>query len=180
MTDMPIVSRAEAAADASSTVGIVVVDPRFDAYKSLATAAKLGRCTLHFRGSGRAALQLLSKRRVEAVIVGPALDDMAGHEFVALLQTHLADTPPGAGVPMVLMASAAVDPQAAADPAWLASGCAGTLSHPITTMDVEDRLRGRHRRGRNADRVAGLLRAMATLPVGVSVAVITIAALLLR
>jgi|688.fasta_scaffold54034_3 CheY-like chemotaxis protein len=161
--------------DASSAINIVVIDPRFDAYQSLATAARLGRCALHFRASGRAALHLLSRRRVEAVIVGEELDDMMGHECVALLRAQHADASPGAEAPVVLMASAAGGEGGACQ----ASGCDAMLSRPITIRDVEDQVRIRCGRGRGVLRMPALLRAMATLPVGGCAAAASIAALLL-
>lgn len=160
--------------DASSAINIVVIDPRFDAYQSLAKAAKLGRCSLHFRASGRAALHLLSRRRVEAVIVGEELDDMTGHECVALLRAQHADASPGAEAPVVLMASAAGGGRVAGP----AGGCDAMLSGPITITDVEDQVRIR-RRGRGVVKIPAVLRAMDTLPVGVGVAAASIAALLL-
>ena len=160
--------------DASAAINIVVVDPRFDAYQSLVTAAKLGRCSLHFRASGRAALHLLSKRRPEVVIVGEELDDMTGDDCVALLRAQHADASPGGEAPVVLMASAA-DGQCVGGPV---GGCDAMLSQPITISDVEDQVRIR-RRGRGVVRIPALLRAMATLPVGVCAAAVSIAALLL-
>lgn len=160
--------------DASAAISIVVIDPRFDAYQSLATAAKLGRCSLHFRASGRAALHLLSKRRVEAVIVGEELDDMAGRECVVLLRARHADASPGAEAPVVLMAAAAGGEHVAHP----VGDCDATFSRPITIRDVEDQVRIRCR-GRGVVRIPALLRAMATLPVGVCAAAVSIAALLL-
>lgn len=179
---LPTVTAAALAADAdaSSAVSIVVVDPRFDAYKALAAAARLGRCALHLRGSGRAALQLLSKRPVEAVIVGAELDDMTGQEFVALLRARHAEGASAAGMPVVIMAAPVDGPQPAADQSRPASGCDGTQRAPITLGDVEDQVFGRFRRRRGAGTIAGLLRVMATLPVGVTVAAIAVAVLLLR
>jgi DNA-binding response OmpR family regulator len=160
--------------DASAAISIVVIDPRFDAYQSLATAAKLGRCSLHFRASGRDALHLLSKRRVEAVIVGEELDDMTGRECVALLRARHDDASPGTEAPVVLMAAAAGSERGAHP----AGGCDATFSRPITISDVEDQVRIR-RRGRGVVRIPALLRAMTTLPVGVCAAAASIAALLL-
>jgi CheY-like chemotaxis protein len=162
------------AVDPATTINIVVVDPRFDAYQSLATAARLGRCSLHFRASGRAALHLLSKRRVDAVIVGAELDDMTGPECVALLRVQHADASPRTEAPVVLMAAAAGGEQVAHP----AGGCDAILSRPITITDVEDQVQIR-RRGRGVVRMPALLRAMATLPVGVCAAAASIAALLL-
>ena len=162
------------AVDASAAINIVVIDPRFDAYQSLATAAKLGRCSLHFRASGKAALHLLSKRRVEAVIVGEELDDMTGPECVVLLRAQHADASPGAEVPVVLMAAAAGGEHVACP----AGSCDATFSGPITIRDVENQVRIRCR-GRGVVKISPLLRAMATLPMGVCAAAVSIAALLL-
>lgn len=161
--------------DASAAISIVVIDPRFDAYQSLATAAKLGRCSLHLRASGRAALHLLSKRRVDAVIVGVELDDMTGLECVALLRVQHADASPRTEAPVVLMAGSGSGEHVA----HAASGCDATLSRPITIRDVEDQVRIRRGRGRGGLVMPAVLRAMATLPVGVCAAAVSIAALLL-
>lgn len=83
---------------------VVVVDPRFDAYTSLASAAQHGLCTVHFRGSGAAALHLLSKHRADAVIVGAELDDMSRQDFVDLLGSQRFATQQAASRPVVLMA----------------------------------------------------------------------------
>jgi hypothetical protein len=72
-------------ADTSTVTSIVVVDPQFDASKSLAADARRGFCDVDFRSSGAAALKLLSRWRADAVIVGEELDDMSGHDFVVLL-----------------------------------------------------------------------------------------------
>lgn len=159
--------------------GVVVVDPRFDAYKSLASAAQHGLCTVHFRGSGAAALQLLSKYRADAVIVGAVLDDMSGEDFVGLLGSQRLAAQQAASRPVVLMAEAAESPRMAEKHGRLLDG--GTVvRHPVLWRDVEQRVWGRTVRGRARARAALVIRALNTLPVGAGIAALAISALLLR
>lgn len=158
---------------------VVVVDPRFDAYRSLASAAQHGLCTVHFRGSGAAALQLLSKYRADAVIVGAVLDDMSGENFVGLLGSQRLAAQQAASRPVVLMAEAAESPRMAEKHGRLLDG--GTVvRHPVLWRDVEQRVWGRTVRGRARARAALVMRALNTLPVGASIAALAISALLLR
>lgn len=64
---------------------VVVVDPRFDAYKDLVARAQDGHIGLHFRSSGLAAIKLARRFDVDAWIVGTDLDDMSGRDFITLL-----------------------------------------------------------------------------------------------
>ena len=66
---------------------VVVVDPRFDAYKSLAASARLGKLNLHFRSSGADAIKLSRKQPVDAWLIATDLDDMSGHDLVELLRS---------------------------------------------------------------------------------------------
>ena len=65
----------------------MVVDPRFDAYKSLAASARLGKLNLHFRSSGADAIKLSRKQPVDAWLIATDLDDMSGHDLVELLRS---------------------------------------------------------------------------------------------
>ena len=158
---------------------VVVVDPRFDAYKSLASAAQRGLCTVHFRGSGAAALQLLSKYRADAVIVGADLDDMSGEDFVGLLGSQRLAAQQAASRPVVLMAEAAESPRMAEKHGQLLDG--GTVvRHPVLWRDVEQRVWGRTVRGRAHARAALVMRVLNTLPVGAGIAALVLSALILR
>ncbi len=66
---------------------VVVVDPRFDTYKSLAASARLGKLNLHFRSSGADAIKLSRKQPVDAWLIATDLDDMSGHDLVELLRS---------------------------------------------------------------------------------------------
>lgn len=166
-------------AHAPTVPSVVVVDPRFDAYKSLASAAQHGLCTVHFRGSGAAALQLLSKYRADAVIVGVDLDDMSGEDFVGLLGSQRLAAQQAACRPVVLMAEAAESPRMADKHGRLLDG--GTVvRHPVLWRDVEHRVVGRSVRGRARARAALVMRALNTLPVGASIAALVLSALILR
>ena len=181
MNRISTVSSATTATNPSTAMTIVVVDPRFETYKALATAAKLGRCHLYFRWSAAAALDLQAKRQVDAWIVGEELDDMAGHDFVALLRSRQPAAQAGGRTPVVLIAAATGGgPSVAVEHEGLAAGADATLSQPITLRDVEDRIDMRSGRRTEAGRAPALVRAMATLPVGVGAAAIAIATLLLR
>lgn len=158
---------------------VVVVDPRFDAYKSLASAAQLGLCTVHFRGGGAAALQLLSKYRADAVIVGADLDDMSGEDFVGLLGSQRLAAQQTASRPVVLMAEATDSPLMAAEHGRLLDGGA-VVRHPVLWRDIDSHVRRRTIRGRADARVELVMRAMNTLPVGASIAALAIGSLLLR
>lgn len=156
---------------------IVIVDPQFDAYRLLAAEARHGRYDIHFRASGAVALKLLSKWRADAVIVGGDLDDMSGLEFIDLLGSQCSTAGPDEKVPLVLMAAASDNRTTAENPAWIWDSRA-TLAHPITWRDIEDRVRAA--RGNSATRISAVMWAMNTMPVSVSMAVITLALLLRR
>jgi len=159
--------------------GVVVVDPQFDAYKSLASAAQHGLCTVHFRGSGAAALQMLSRHRADAVIVGAVLDDMSGEDFVGLLGSQRLAAQQAASRPVVLMAEAAESPRMAEKHGRLLDGDT-VVRHPVLWRDVEHRVWVRTVRGRGRARAELVMRALNTLPVGASIAALAISALLLR
>lgn len=164
----------------SAVPSVVVVDPRFDAYKPLAASARLGKLTLHFRASGAEAVKLARRMRVDAWLIAPELDDMSGHDLVPLLQAQLAakgnaDTK----LAIVEGASAGSRQLTLAEGDALAAGADSLLSHPITFRDLEALL------GLPTDERAkivsptGPARAFVTLPVGVGAAVIAIAVLMM-
>jgi len=163
-------------ADAPAVTSIVVVDSRFDAYRRLASAAQQGLCTVHFRGSGSAALHLLSRHRADAVIVGAELDDMSRQDFVDLLVTQRFATQQAASRPVVLMAEASGGPLVAAGHGRLVDGGA-VVRHPILWRDVENHLYRRTARGHAAARTAIVIRALNTL-VGGSIAALVSGTLL--
>lgn len=166
-------------ANTPTLTSVVVVDPRFDAYKPLASAAQHGLCTVHFRGSGAAALNLLSGHRADAVIVGAELDDMSGQDFVGLLGSRRFTAQQAANRPVVLMAEASDAPLMAAEHGQLVSGAA-VVRHPVLWRDIENRVCGRTARGRAIARAALVMRVLNTLPFGASLAALAISALLLR
>ena len=117
---------------------VVVVDPQFDDYGHLATAARRGEIDLHFRSSGAEAIKLARKGRVDVWLVAAELDDMSGPDFAGLLQSRYGTAP-----------LAIVEPDAARPAAGSTAGLAAVearvsavLSPPITVADVE-RLLGR-------------------------------------
>ena len=167
----------------SSVPCVVVVDPRFDAYKSLAASARLGKLSLHFRASGAEALKLARRLRVDAWLIAPELDDMSGHDLAPLLQTQLAAQ--GSGGTKL----AVVDEAAPGSRQWnIAAGDAraiggdSLLSHPITFGDLETLLGlPTAERAEIVSATAGCpVRAFFTLPVGVRAAAIAIAVLMMR
>jgi len=162
-----------------TVLSVVIVDPRFDAFRSLASAAQHGLCTVHFRSSGAEALHMLSKYRADAVIVGADLDDMSGQDFVGLLGSQRSAAQESANRPVVLMAESCDVPLMAADHGQLADG--GTvLRHPVLWRDVETRVLARTIRGHAGARAAWVMRAAKTLPVGASIAALAISMLILR
>lgn len=160
-------------ANTTTIPSVVVVDPRFDAYTSLASAAQHGLCTVHFRSGGAAALHLLSKRPADAVIVGADLDDMSGQDFVGLLGLQ------SANCPVVLKAEASDVPLMTAEHRRLVDGSA-VVRHPVLWRDVDSHVRRRTFRGHTVARAALVMRALNTLPVGASIAALAITALFLR
>lgn len=66
---------------------VLVVDPRFDAYRDWADAAGRGEVLVHFRSSGQAALSLVRRVGFDLCIVGDDLEDMAGEDLRELLRS---------------------------------------------------------------------------------------------
>jgi len=161
---------------------ILVVDPRFDAYKSLAAAARIGKIDLHFRSAGRDALKLAKRMPVDAWLIGTELDDMSGEDFVALLKTQLAEVNRSASkskVALVDLATPGSRQWSLAEHEALAAGADSVLSHPITFDDLE-RLLGLPAEERSKFIVpGGMQRAFFALPVGVGAAAIAIAILMI-
>lgn len=161
---------------------ILVVDPRFDAYKALAAAARLGKIDLHFRSAGRDALKLAKRMPVDAWLIGAELDDMSGEDFVSLLKTQLTETnrfDSRSKVALVDLAAPGSRPWSIAEHEARAVGADYMLSHPITFADLEQLL------GLPAEERAkfivpgGMQKAFFALPVSVGAAVIAIAVLMM-
>lgn len=152
----------------SAVPSVVVVDPRFDAYKTLAASARLGKITLHFRSSGAEALKLARRLPVDAWLIAPDLEDMSGEDLVSRLQSQLASKGHGDKRLAVVASSGAG-----------AAGADASLSHPITFQDLEALL------GRPADEQAQVsnparpAEAFFTLPVSVGATAIAIALLIM-
>ncbi|MFM8291589.1 MAG: hypothetical protein ACKOC4_07800 [Planctomycetia bacterium] len=165
-----------------SAPSVVVVDPRFDAYKPLAASARLGRIDLHFRSSGTAAVRLARQIPVDAWLIATDLDDMSGHDLVALLRAEFATRGKSAGVHKV----AVVDPAAPSSGTWslvqqegIASGADAVLTQPITFQDLEVLLGlPMEERAKYVAPASGF-RGYAAIPVGVGAAVIAIAVMML-
>jgi CheY-like chemotaxis protein len=164
----------------STVPSLVVVDPRFDAYTSLAASARLGKITIHFRSSGAEALKLARRLRVDAWLIAPELDDMSGHDLLPLLQSQLAAK--GLGdkkVAVVAESAAGGSPWCRAESDAREAGVNSLLSHPITFQDLEALL------GRPADEqaqgstLAGPAQAFFTLPVSVGATAVAIALLVI-
>ena len=155
---------------------VVVVDPDFGNYKPLVESADSGRLHLHFRTRGAEALKLSRRMQVDAWLVAADLDDMAGRDFVEILQGRL-------GQARLAMVETATPGSARWKDAQRDAGQAGAdgiLSPPITFRDLEQLL------GLPADERAVLfahaspaVRALDVLPIGASAAAIAIAVLML-
>jgi CheY-like chemotaxis protein len=161
---------------------VVVVDPHFEKYKPLATSARLGKISLHFRSSGADAIKLARRRRVDAWIVAPELDDMAGHDFVELLQASLADSAAGSFSPpaRVAMVGDGKRVTSAAVQEAIAAGADSLVSQPITFRDLEDLLQvASLDRTAPPDGISGRQTALVALPISVGAAVVAIAVLMM-
>jgi len=153
--------------------GVVVVDPRFDAYKSLAASARMGRIDLHLRSSGGAALKLADRIEVDAWLIATELDDMSGEDFVGLLQARRGD----AKVAMVDENTAGSRHSQLAEQVALEAGVDMVLSKPITVADLEELLGLPIEERRRRFAVNG--RNWAAVPVSVGAAMIAIAVLMI-
>lgn len=153
----------------SAIPSVVVVDPLFDAYKALAASARLGKITLHFRSSGAEALKLARRLQVDAWLIAPELEDMAGEDLVPLLESQLASKGHGDKKLAVVAPSAA-----------RATGGDAALSHPITFHDLEALLGSPADDRARASLPAHSAQSLLTLPVGVGAAAIAIALLIMN
>lgn len=164
----------EFAAELTATLpGVVVVDPRFDAYTALAASARLGKIDLHLRSSGQSALKLVDRIHVDAWLIAAELDDMSGEDFVGLLQARRGD----AKIAMVDESSAG-SRRHLAEQAGREAGVDMVLSTPITVADLEELLGlPIEERRRRFPAVSG--RSWAALPVSVGAAMIAIAVLMI-
>ena len=155
---------------------VVVVDPDFSGYKSLAASARLGHLNLHLRSSAADALKLARRHRVDAWLIAPDLDDMSGQDLVELLRKQMDEAKvalvhDGKGGPGSLNAATRQAGELGAP----------VLQSPITIDDLEELL------GIGAPRRPVLLPSQAaaasgsfvTLPVSISAAVIAIAVLVM-
>ena len=159
----------------SAVPSVVVVDPRFDAYKTLAASAKLGKITLHLRSSGAEALKLARRLPVDAWLIAPELDDMSGHDLLPLLQSQLAATGHGDTKLVVVAESAAGgSTRLHAESEARAAGADSLLSRPITFQDLEGLLGISADERAMASPAAALGRGYLTLPVSVGAAVIAL------
>ena len=166
---------------ASSVPSVVVVDPRFDAYKALAASARLGKLSLHFRSSGAEAVKLARRLRANAWLIASELDDMSGHDLVTLLQSQLAAHGCGGGKLAVIEAAPTGSRQwniSAGDAR--AAGADSPLSRPIAFRDLEALLGLPTAERSEIVPAGGLAQAFFTLPRGVGSAAIAIALLLMN
>ena len=151
---------------------VVVVDPEFNSYATLAASARLGNLQLHLRSAGTDAIRLNRRIHVDAWIVASELDDMSGHDLVELLKSECSDIP----VAMVIDAARgrrnAVESAAATE-----AGADVALSHPISLADLE-RLLGLPSEERAREFGSNGSKPFVTLPVGIGAAVIAIAVLM--
>jgi DNA-binding response OmpR family regulator len=151
---------------------VVVVDPRFDAYKQLADSARLGRINLHIRSSGAEAIKIARRRTVDAWLIAADLDDMSGHDLVELLRSRAAEA-------KVAMVEAEDRHHAVAEQEAAAVGADAVLTQPISLRDLEELLGLPVEERSKVLAATGAAKAFVTLPVGVGAAAISIAVLLL-
>jgi DNA-binding response OmpR family regulator len=154
--------------------GVVVVDPRFDAYTALAASARMGKIELHMRSSGNGALKLADRIHVDAWLIASELDDMSGEDFVGLLQARRGD----AKIAMVDESTAGSRHFALAEQAGREAGVDMVMSSPITVADLEELL-GLSIEERRLRFPATAGRSWAALPVSVGAAMIAIAVLMI-
>jgi len=158
---------------AGSVPSVVVVDPEFNSYATLAASARLGKLQLHLRSGGADALRLSRRIHVDAWIVAAELDDMSGHDLVELLKGEAIDAPVAMVVDAVRGRRNTIDSAAATE-----AGADVALSHPISLADLE-RLLGLPTEDRAREFGSNGLKPFVTLPVGIGAAVIAIAVLMI-
>lgn len=155
---------------------VVVVDPCFDRYASLASAARQGRLQLHMRSSAADAIKLTRRMHVDVWLIAAELDDMSGADFVELLGTRTGRA-----------RRAIVETADVGSSRWnetnreaAAAGADAMLAAPITLGDLERLLQVPE-----TERDLLLLhesvssRAFVALPVGVGAAIVAIAVVML-
>lgn len=157
----------------SDVPSVVVVDPRFDAYTSLAASARSGRLDLHLRSSGAEALRLNARIHVDAWLVAADLDDMSGHDLVELLEGNAS----GAPVAMVID-EADGRRRTLAEQAASEAGADEAMSHPISLIDLERLLALTTEERAREFAAQGVRRPYVTLPVGIGAAMIAVAVLM--
>jgi CheY-like chemotaxis protein len=159
---------------------VVVVDPRFDAYKQFAASARQGRIGLHFRSSGADAIKLARRLSVDAWLIAPDLDDMSGHDLVQLLKERHVDADAGsAKVAIVAAPDVAGRQKKLAEQDANEAGADALIQHPITLRDLEELIGLPVEERSRVFASKGAARAFITLPVGVGAAVVAIAVLAL-
>ena len=158
---------------AGSVPSVVVVDPEFNSYATLAASARLGKLQLHLRSGGADALRLSRRIHVDAWIVAAELDDMSGHDLAELLKADANDAPVAMVVDAARGRRNTVDSAAATE-----AGADVALSHPISLADLE-RLLGLPTEDRAREFGTNGLQPFVTLPVGIGAAVIAIAVLMI-
>jgi CheY-like chemotaxis protein len=152
---------------------VVVVDPRFDEYKSLATSARQGRLQIHFRSSGSEAMKLAKRLDIDAWLIAADLDDMSGRDFVTLLDRQRSgDTKLVEVGPTLPHGSARAE-------AAQATAVDGKLTHPISIADLEQLLGLSIEERAKVFDLPAMQRAFVTLPVGVGAAGLAIAILMM-
>lgn len=158
---------------ATRVPSIVVVDPRFDAYGSLVTSARMGRIDLHLRSAGTAALKLADRIDVDAWLISTELEDMSGEDFVGLLQARRGD----AKVALMSEWAAGTRQHTLAEQSARESGVDVVLSAPITVADLEQLLGLPIEERRR--RFAATGRSWAAVPVSIGAAMVAIAVLMI-
>ena len=159
---------------------VVVVDPAFDSYKPLASSARAGKLTLHFRSAGADALKLAKRHSVDAWLIAPDLDDMSGFDFIELLRAQYdaeQATSGMAGPKCVAM----VGDRSGNPTQWKSFevGADHTVTKPITFRDLE-RILGMTPEERQVSLPQNhLARSFLTLPIGAGAAVVAIAVVML-
>jgi CheY-like chemotaxis protein len=165
----------------TSVPNIVVVDPRFDAYKPLATSARLGKLNLHFRSTGAEAVKLSRRLQVDAWLIADELDDMSGRDLAPLLQKQQAATGEGVKLALVNDAAPGERQRILAEQDAREAGADSLLSHPITFRDLEELL------GLPSEERAHFVvpavpvgsKALVALPIGVGAAFLAVAVLMM-
>jgi len=162
-----------------SVPNVVVVDPQFDAYPVLAASARQGRIGLHFRTSGADALRLARRLPVDAWLIAAELDDMSGHDLVALLDPVRQEGRAGeAKIALVESAEPGGRRWSLAEAEAGAVGADSMISHPISLRDLEALL-DLPLEERSAALGSPARGSFVKVPIGIGAAVIAMAVLFL-